>query len=83
MDVNCYAISIQPFLIPSHSIPGVLVATPNNRSSPIDSSVSSIFSRKGKLLLSTEPSLVVREELGVDVIEDRVVTGVVVVTDVE
>lgn len=34
-------------------------------------------------MLSTEPTFVVREELGIDVVEDSVIAGVVVVPEVE
>lgn len=77
MNVYRYCISIQPLRIPSQSISGVLVATPNNWSSPLNSSVFSIFSREGKLILSTEPPLVSVEKPGVDVVEDRIFAVVV------
>lgn len=62
---------------------GVLVAHPNNRSSPNNSSVSGILSTEGELLLTTEPSFVVWEELGIDIIKDGVGTFVVVVSNVK
>lgn len=83
MYIDRYGISIQPFRIPSHSMSWVLVATPNDGSSPSNSPVFSILARNGELLLTAKPSFVVREELGIDVVENGIKSIVVVVGDVK
>jgi len=45
--------------------------------------VSGILAREGELLLSTEPTLIIGEELRVDVVEYGIVARVVVVSNVE
>lgn len=78
-----YGVIRQPVIIPARSTKRASITTPYYRSTPLNSSVSSVPPRVRELLLCSEPTLVVGEETRVDVIENGVFALGVEVFDVE
>lgn len=73
----------QPVLIDTHSLPRVIVRTPYHGLSPVHGTVPGILARDTESFLRTEPPLVIRKELDIDVVHYCIIGTSVEVVDVE
>lgn len=73
MNIDKNAVVVKPFPIDAKRVPNVKVIHPNNGLAPRDRLVSTVFTSDcDGVLVTPEPSLVMREVLEVDIVENRV-----------
>lgn len=84
MNIDEDAISVKPLAVHFKRVPNIEVIHPNDGLAPRDCPVSTVFTSDcDRVLVTPEPSLVMRKVFKVNVVEDRVRRVLAKIVDVE